>query len=53
MVEKPESSKQVPGLVAGIVELAAEGVLDIGRPREIEQEVIETLDDPSPRNDLE
>jgi len=46
---KPETSRQVCELVAEIIELADEDVLDISRSRKAEQEVMDILDAPAPR----
>ncbi|MCD6052040.1 MAG: hypothetical protein K0Q55_3458 [Verrucomicrobia bacterium] len=45
---KPETCQKVRVLMAEIIELADEA-LDIGRPRRIEQKVLDILDAPSPR----
>ena len=46
---KPETSQRVRALVAEIIELADDDALDIGRSRSVEQEVMDTLDEPSTR----
>jgi len=46
---KPETSQKVRALVAEIIELADDDALDIGRSRTIEQEVLDILDEPTPR----
>ena len=46
---KPETSQKVRVLVAEIIELADDDALDIGRSRSAEQEVMDILDEPSPR----
>ncbi len=46
---KPETSQKVRVLVAEIIELADDDALDIGRSRSVEQEVMDILDEPSPR----
>ena len=46
---KPETSQKVRALVAEIIELADDDALDIGRSRSVEQEVLNILDEPSPR----
>lgn len=46
---KPETSQKVRALVAEIIEQADEDALDIGRSRSVEQEVMDILDEPSPR----
>jgi hypothetical protein len=46
---KPETSQKVRELVAEIIELADDDALDIGRSRDIEQEVLDLLDEPSSR----
>ena len=46
---KPETSQKVRALVAEIIEAADEDILDIGRSRAIEQEVLDRLDEPSSR----
>ena len=45
----PETSQKVRALVAEIIELADDDALDIGRSRGVEQEVLDILDEPSPR----
>ncbi len=40
----PETSKRVRALVAEIIEQADGGMLDIGRSRDTEQEVLDILD---------
>ena len=46
---KPETSQKVRALVAEIIEAADEDILDIGRSRAIEQEVLDLLDEPASR----
>jgi hypothetical protein len=46
---KPETSKKVCALVAEIIELADDDALDIGRSRNLEQEVMDILDEPTSR----
>ena len=46
---KPETSRKVRALVAEIIELADDDVLDIARSRGIEQEVLDLLDASAPR----
>lgn len=46
---KPETSKKVTDLVAEIIELADDDALDLGRSRNIEQEVMDLLDEPAAR----
>lgn len=46
---KPETSRKVRALVAEIIELADDDALDIGRSRSVEQEVMDILDESSPR----
>ena len=46
---KPETSKKVSALVAEIIELADDDALDIGRSRNLEQEVMDILDEPTSR----
>ena len=41
---KPEVAEQVRTRVAEIIELADQDLLDVARPREIEQEVLDILD---------
>ena len=43
---KPETSQRVRALVTEIIELADNDILDIGRTRESEQEVLSILDTP-------
>jgi len=47
---KPETSKKVRALVAEIIEWADGDAWDIGRSRSVEQEVMDSLDDPPPRS---
>ena len=46
---KPETSQKVRALVAEIIELADDDVLDIARARGVEQEVLDLLDAPASR----
>lgn len=46
---KPEMAAQVRERVAEIIILADENVLDLLRSRAVEQEVLDTLDEPAPR----
>ena len=46
---KLETSQKVRALVAEIIELADDDVLDIARSRGVEQEVLDLLDAPAPR----
>jgi len=46
---KPETAAQVRERVAEVIELADQNVLDLMRPRVIEQEVLEVLDEPTTR----
>ena len=46
---KPETSQKVRALVAEIIELADDNLLDIARSRGVEQEVLDLLDAPAPR----
>jgi hypothetical protein len=41
---KPEVAEQVRTRVTEIIELADQDLLDVARPREIEQEVLDILD---------
>lgn len=44
-----ETAEQVRGHVAEIIELADQGLLDIARSRQVEQEVLDLLDEPTTR----
>lgn len=44
-----ETSEKVSALVAEIIELADEDALDIGHSRNVEQEVMDILDEPTTR----
>lgn len=44
-----ETAAQVRGRVSEIIEMADEGLLDIARSRELEQEVLGLLDEPASR----
>jgi hypothetical protein len=44
-----ETAEQVRNQVVEIIELADEGLLDIVRSRQVEQEVLDLLDEPSSR----
>ena len=46
---KPETSQKVRVLVAEIIELADDDMLDIARSRGVEQEVLDLLDAPASR----
>jgi hypothetical protein len=46
---KPETSQKVRALVAEIIQLADDDMLDIGRSRSVEEEVLNTLDAPASR----
>jgi hypothetical protein len=46
---KPETAAEVRERVAEVMELADSDVLDLIRSRSIEQEVLDTLDEPGPR----
>ena len=46
---KPETSRKVRALVAEIIEQADDDALEIGRSRSVEQEVLDTLDEPPAR----
>lgn len=46
---KPETSKKVTDLVSEIIDLADDDALDIGRSRNVEQEVMDILDEPATR----
>ena len=46
---KPEMAAQVRERVAEVIELADHDVLDLMRPRAIEQEVLDLLDEPATR----
>ena len=46
---KPETSQKVRALVAEIIALADDGALDIARSRAVEQEVLDSLDEPKAR----
>ena len=46
---KPETSQKVRALVAEIIEMADDNLLDIARSRGVEQEVLDLLDAPAPR----
>jgi hypothetical protein len=45
----PEIAERVRSQVLEIIELADEGLLDIVRSRTVEQEVLDLLDEPTPR----
>ena len=44
-----ETAEQVRSQVAEIIELADQGLLDLVRSRKVEQEVLDLLDEPTPR----
>jgi hypothetical protein len=46
---KPETAAQVRERVAEVMELADHDVLDLMRPRGVEQEVLDLLDEPTAR----
>ena len=48
---KPETAAQVRERVAEVIELADHNVLDLMRPRAIEQEVLDSLDEPTTTSD--
>jgi hypothetical protein len=45
----PETAEQVRSQVLEIIELADQGLLDMVRSRQVEQEVLDLLDEPTPR----
>lgn len=45
----PETAEQVRSQVVEIIELADQGLLDILRSRQVEQEVLDLLDEPTTR----
>lgn len=45
----PETAEQVRSQVLEIIELADQGLLDLVRSRKVEQEVLDLLDEPTPR----
>ncbi len=45
----PETAEQVRSQVVEIIELADQGLLDIVRSRQVEQEVLDLLDEPASR----
>ena len=46
---QPDTSRHVRALVGEIIELADANALDVMRPRAVEQEVLNLLDEPAPR----
>jgi hypothetical protein len=46
---KPETAEQVRQRVAEIIDLADEDLLDMMRSRTVEQEVLDSLDEPTSR----
>lgn len=44
---RPETAAQVRERVAEVIELADEDILDVMRSRAVEQEVLDSLDEPS------
>jgi hypothetical protein len=46
---KPETAAEVRERVTEVMELADQDVLDLMRPRRIEQEVLDLLDEPATR----
>jgi hypothetical protein len=45
----PKTAEEVRRQVVEIIELADQGLLDIVRSRKVEQEVLDLLDEPTPR----
>ena len=45
----PETAEQVRCEVVELIELADQGLLDIARSRKVEQEVLDLIDEPTPR----
>jgi hypothetical protein len=45
----PEIAEQVRSQVVEIIELADQGLLDVVRARQVEQEVLDLLDEPTSR----
>ena len=45
----PETAEQVRSQVVEIIELADQGLLDVVRSRQVEQEVLDILDEPTSR----
>lgn len=45
----PETAEQVRIRVVEIIDLADQGLLDIARSRQVEQEVLDLLDEPASR----
>jgi hypothetical protein len=45
----PETAEQVRRQIVEIIELADQGLLDIVRSRQVEQEVLDLLDEPTTR----
>lgn len=46
---KPEISREVRALVAQVIDAADSDALDVARSRAVEQEVLDQLDEPTPR----
>jgi hypothetical protein len=46
---KPEVSAEVRSLISEVIEAADEDGLDVMRSRAVEQEVLDSLDEPAPR----
>lgn len=46
---KPETAKQVRERLAKVIELADEDALDMIRTRSVEQDVLDLIDEPTPR----
>jgi len=46
---KPETAAQVRRCVGEVIDLADQDVLDVGRSRSVEQEVLDSLDEPTSR----
>jgi hypothetical protein len=45
----PETAEQVRSQVAELIELADQGLLDLMRSRQVEQDVLDLLDEPTTR----
>jgi hypothetical protein len=45
----PETAAEVRSQVIEIIELADQGLLDVVRSRKVEQEVLDLIDEPTPR----
>ena len=46
---QPQTAKEVERRVAELIELADGNVLDVARSRQVEQEVLDSLDEPQTR----